>query len=122
MGPNPDKTMGTETEIQAAIRTLSRGNIRLFRNSSGLCECRGFPIHYGIPGKGGADLLGWTTVRIGPEHIGRAIAVFTSIEVKKPKEGPRENQEKWLTAVTVAGGIAGIAHSKYEAEQIISGF
>ena len=114
--------MPTESEIQAAIRTLSRGDVRLFRNQSGFCECRGRKITYGIPGRGGADLLGWTTVRIGPEHIGRAVAVFTSIEVKAPGGRVSPAQINWSTAVTTAGGIAGIAHSKNEAQQIISGF
>ncbi|RYD38952.1 MAG: VRR-NUC domain-containing protein [Verrucomicrobiaceae bacterium] len=112
----------TESEIQADIRTLSRGNIRLFRNTSGVCKCRGATISYGIPGRGGADLLGWTTVRIGPEHVGRTAAIFTSLEVKTPAGRPTPEQKTWLTAVTAAGGIAGIAHSKHEAEQIISGF
>ncbi|MES2709763.1 MAG: hypothetical protein V4726_24410 [Verrucomicrobiota bacterium] len=48
--------------------------------------------------------------------------MLTSIEVKKPGEGPRKNQKTWLAAVTAAGGIAGIARSKNEAQQIISEF
>ena len=114
--------MRTEHEIQSDIRSLSRGNIRLFRNSSGVCKCRGATISYGIPGRGGADLLGWTTVTIGPEHIGRRLAIFTSLEVKAAKGRATPEQNTWTAAVTAAGGIAGIAHSKNEAEQIISGF
>lgn len=46
---------------------------------------------------------------------GRAIY----IEVKLPGEHPREDQEKFLTAMRNTGAIAGCAHSIEEALEIV---
>ena len=46
---------------------------------------------------------------------GRAIY----IEVKLPGEHPREDQRKFLDAMTATGAIAGVAHSVEEALRII---
>jgi hypothetical protein len=41
------------------------------------------------------------------------------IEVKLPGEHPREDQRKFLDAMTATGAIAGVAHSVEEALRII---
>ena len=41
------------------------------------------------------------------------------IEVKLPGEEPREDQKRFLQAMTAAGAIAGCAHSEKEALQIV---
>ena len=46
---------------------------------------------------------------------GRAIY----IEVKLPGENPREDQEKFLQAMSNTGAIAGVAHSVEEALEIV---
>lgn len=43
------------------------------------------------------------------------------IEVKLPGEKPREDQRKFLDAMSRAGAIAGCAHSVEEALQIVRG-
>lgn len=110
----------TETDIQRDIqRQLSKGGTRLFRNSVGVCNCRGATIRYGIPGPGGSDLIGWQSVTITPEMVGTTYAVFLSVEVKKPGCTGKPEQITWLSAVTQAGGFAGIARSVSDAKTII---
>lgn len=112
-----------ETTLQQQIRLALGTNpqARLFRNQVGsLPDPRtGRLVTFGLA-KGSADLIGWRTVTIGPEHIGQRLAVFTSIEVKTPTGRIRPDQHAWLAAVQSAGGIAGIARSVPDALQLVA--
>ena len=70
--------------------------------------------------KGSSDLIGWTTRTITPEMVGQQVAVFTSIEVKSATGRIRPEQQQWIDAVQAAGGIAGVARSVEDAQQLLS--
>ena len=59
--------------------------------------------------KGSSDLIGWTSITITPEMIGRKMAIFTAIEVKTAKGRVLKDQETFLRNVTDAGGIGSVA-------------
>lgn len=75
------------------------------------------PLHAGLC-DGSADLIGWTSVRITPEMVGRDVAVFTSVEVKD-KGRAHAGQKNWLQVVRAAGGIATVSHSEDEALDVV---
>lgn len=108
-----------QQQIRLALGTLP--HVRAFRNQVGsLPDPRtGRLVTFGLA-RGSADLIGWRTITIGPEHIGQRIAVFTSIEVKTPTGRVRPDQTAWLGAVHAAGGIAGIARSIPDALQLVA--
>lgn len=112
-----------ETTLQQQIRLAlgTHPQTRLFRNQVGsLPDPRtGRLVTFGLA-KGSADLIGWRTITIGPEHVGQQIAVFTSIEVKTPTGRVRPDQTAWMVAVQAAGGIAGIARSVPDALQLVA--
>lgn len=112
-----------ETELQQRIRLAlgTHPELRLFRNQVGqLPDPRtGRPVQFGLA-RGSADLIGWRTITITPDMVGRQVAVFTSIEVKTPTGRIRPEQQAWMGCVQGAGGIAGIARSIADATQIIS--
>ena len=112
-----------ETTLQQQIRLAlgTRSDLRLFRNQVGqLPDPRtGRPVQFGLA-RGSADLIGWRTITITPDMVGRQLAVFTSIEVKTPTGRVRPEQHAWLNTVQQSGGIAGIARSVADASQIIS--
>jgi hypothetical protein len=112
-------TLPSEQSIQQHIRlTCSTGATRLFRNNTGtLRDANGRPVSFGLA-KGSADLIGWRTVTITPEMVGQQVAVFTSIEVKTPTGRVKPEQQQWLDAVQLAGGIAGVARSVEDALRI----
>lgn len=113
--------MPSEQRIQQQIRLqCSRGPVRLYRNNCGvLRDQRGVPVRYGLqPGSG--DLIGWRTVTITPEMVGQQVAVFCSIEVKSSTGRLRPEQRQWMEAVQAAGGIAGVARSVEDAEQLLA--
>ena len=111
-----------ETTLQQQIRLAlgTRPDLRLFRNNTGtLPDPRtGRPVQFGLA-RGSADLIGLRTVTITPDMVGQQVAVFTSIEVKTPKGRPTAEQQNWLNMVRSLGGIAGIARSIQDANEIV---
>jgi len=111
-----------ETVIQQQIRLAlgARTDLRLFRNNTGtLPDPRtGRPIQFGLA-KGSADLIGLRTVTITPEMVGQRLAVFTSIEVKTQTGRLTPEQKGWLEMVQRRGGLAGVARSVQDANEII---
>jgi hypothetical protein len=111
----------SEQEIQQRIRlACSRGTVRLMRNNTGtLKDQHGRPVSFGLC-KGSADLIGWRTVTVTPDMVGQQVAVFASIEVKSATGRIRPEQQQWLDVVQAAGGIAGVARSVEDAEQLLT--
>jgi hypothetical protein len=111
-----------ETIIQQRIRLeLGREpSLRLFRNNTGsLPDPRTKrPVQFGLC-KGSADLIGWKQVTITPDMVGQQMAVFASIEVKTPTGRLTPDQSNWLSVVQAAGGVAGVARSVEDAQQIL---
>lgn len=111
-----------ETDLQQRIRLAlgTRSDSRIFRNQVGsLPDPRtGRLVTFGLA-RGSADLIGWRTVTITPEMVGRRLAVFTSIEVKTATGRLTPAQHAWLGAVRSAGGIAGVARSVSDSLHII---
>lgn len=132
--------MGEETDImkriQVALTNLGAGAIVTFRNNTGtgwtgneidkgkagaiiIRDAR--PLHAGLC-KGSPDLVGWHSMVITPEMVGRRVAVFVGIEVKKPGGRLSKDQRHFLEAAWKAGAVAGVARSAAEAEAIARGF
>lgn len=111
-----------ETPLLAAIRIElgKRPAVRVFRNNNGVLQDRhGNYVTYGL-GPGTSDLIGWTIVMVTPQMIGRRLAVFTALEVKRPKGGRRTLEQKsFISTVLKHGGLAGFARSIDEAYAIL---
>jgi hypothetical protein len=81
-------------------------NKRLFRNNVGLATtANGHAIKYGLC-KGSSDLIGWTSLEITPDMVGKKIAIFTAVELKTKNVKLSTEQRNFLQQVTDAGGIA----------------
>jgi len=101
---------------QSIILAHSKGPTRLLRNNCGQCQTKdGRVIRYGVGNPGGSDLIGFHTVTITPDMVGRQVAVFTALEVKTPTGRATEQQQRFLAMVEAHGGIAGIARSVADA-------
>jgi hypothetical protein len=125
----------SEKKIQAEIlNKLARGPVRLFRQNVGVAwhgrevimkpaermaiilDPR--PIHCGLV-KGSGDLIGWRSVTITPDMVGKKVAVFSSLEVKGPHGRGTKEQRAWADAVRAGGGRAGFARSVDDARCIL---
>jgi hypothetical protein len=114
----------SEADVNDAIREAVKRMtlVELYRNNRGSIRLEsGGMLTYGVGPNGAADWLGYCTVTITPDMIGRTIAQFVAIEAKRPGEHASDDQQKFLTRVAVAGGIAGVAHSADELEALLKG-
>lgn len=137
--------MASEHEIQQRILLkCGNGDARLWRNNVGsgwagkatrvtpgnlrlvLSELRpgdvvvrnGRPLHAGLC-LGSSDLIGYSPLLVGPEHVGQQLAVFAAVEVKSATGRPSTEQRAFLDHVRNAGGRAGIARSVEDAQCIM---
>lgn len=110
----------SEQRLQQEIRIeLSRGPVRLFRNNTGtLLDRNGRPVQFGLC-KGSSDLIGLRSVTVTPEMVGQRLAVFAAVEVKAPRGRLTAEQEAFIAMVREMGGLAGVARSVEEAEQVL---
>jgi hypothetical protein len=74
--------------------------------------------HFGLA-RGSADLIGWRSITITPDMVGTTVAIFASIEVKTPTGRVSPQQQAWMAVVQGAGGIAGVARSVCDANEIL---
>lgn len=130
----PFKLTEMEKALLNKILLTASNKTRLFRNNVGmawagktvnrddkrrLLTLSNFrPFHAGLT-KGSSDLIGWTTVEITPNMVGKKVAVFTAIEAKAGKTRTTKAQQNFLNAVRDSGGIAGIARMPEDVGKII---
>ena len=71
---------------------------------------------------GSSDLIGWTTIEITPEMVGRKVAVFTALELKTKKLQATKEQLNFIEQIQIAGGIAGIVRKIEDVQEIKNGY
>lgn len=117
----------SESEIQRAIQLACGAipGVRLFRSNNGVAWTgetvqkgprhiileNPRPFHAGLV-KGSSDLIGWRSMTITPDMVGRRVAVFASIEVKSAAGRLSDDQRRWLEIVRAMGGIACVARDE----------
>lgn len=124
-------TSESEARVQSRVR-LEAGHspgVTLWRNNVGVLPDRtGRPVRYGLANESpdlnkrlkSGDLIGWRSVLITPDMVGRVIAQFLSRECKPEDWTPapptnlalyahEEAQREWARIVNEAGGDARFA-------------
>jgi hypothetical protein len=95
---------------------------RLFRNNVGvLRDAQGQYVAYGLC-KGSSDLIGWKSIIISSEMVGKRVAVFTACEVKLENGKLTKEQANFLSVVHREGGIAICARSQEDAVEGLDGY
>ena len=116
--------MNNEASIQSLVRLEARQfDCVLFRNNVGvLRDARGVPVRFGLANDSkalnevlkSADLIGWRTITVTPDMIGKHIAQFVSRECKAAGWVVSQNnaheaaQLAWAQYVNAHGGDAKI--------------
>lgn len=96
--------------------TLFKNNVGMYRDE------RGNVIRFGLC-KGSSDLIGWTPVTITQAMVGKRIAVFTAVEVKKNKHGSygaTDDQLRFISAVNKNGGLALVADCNEDLDEAVN--
>lgn len=111
-----------ENPIQKRILlACSRGASRLWRNNCGMLQDRnGTWVRFGVANPGGSDLIGFNTITITADMVGKKVAVFAAVEVKTKSGRIRPAQQVFIDNVKARGGIAGIARSVEEAKSLLT--
>ena len=119
----PAEAGRSEAAVQADIRLAAarRGDLVLWRNNSGaLTDDAGRLIRFGLGNDSAqankrlksADLIGILRHKVRPEDVGRTLAVFASIEAKRPgwKHSDASERDRaqaaWAATVAAMGGVA----------------
>jgi hypothetical protein len=68
---------------------------------------------------GSSDLIGWQTILITPEMVGKPVAAFVSLEIKSATGRLSKEQRHWLKTVAEAGGIAGAVRTPDEVTTLL---
>lgn len=71
--------------------------------------------------EGSGDTVGWKSIIITDDMVGKRIAQFLSIEYKTSKGKAREKQVKWHEVVWKAGGLTGFARNDDDVRDIVRG-
>lgn len=99
---------------------------KLFRNNVGLAvynkNGRTWKVKYGVGGEGGSDLIGFHTIEITPEMVGRKMALFMAVEVKDAGGKIRPKQKHFIEFLKNAGCIALFAMSSEDVRKAIDDF
>lgn len=113
----------SESSVQATVRiAASARGWRLWRNNTGvLQDANGRPVRFGLCNDSPAlnaqyksgDLIGIMPVLIVPEHVGRTLGVFVSLECKEPgwthvRAGNKREMAQlgWRNMIRELGGYA----------------
>lgn len=79
------------------------------------------PLHAGLH-TGSADLIGWRTIEITPDMVGKRVAVFLSAETKSATGRLSLDQKNWLHQVHGAGGVGIVCRSADEFTELLSNY
>lgn len=82
------------------------GSVLLRRNNNGLVNLpRGGKIKFGL-GNGTGDFIGWQSIMITPDMVGKRFSRFVSIEAKRDSKDLEGRQRHWHEVVIENGGIS----------------
>lgn len=70
---------------------------------------------------GSPDLIGWQTIEVTPDMVGKKIAVFAGVEVKTATGRVSPKQAQFIQTAKAAGALVGVARNVQQAELIFSG-
>lgn len=132
----------SERHLLADVLRMSVGAVRLFRNNvvngwvgSGEVQIHTTKTIQVYPGDvvlhrarriqaglcvGSSDAIGWVSREITSQDVGKTFALFTAVECKSEDGRPTQEQLRFIDAVQRAGGLAGIARSVEQAEEILT--
>jgi hypothetical protein len=110
-----------EAPLLKRIWSLSSGPVRLWRNNCGsLQDKHGRWVKFGVANPGGADLIGFKTVTVTKDMVGKRLAVFVALEVKQKNGRVRPEQQVFIDLVKLKGGIAAIVRSVEQAIKVLT--
>lgn len=117
--------MSEASLMKHIMLAVSKAGAVLFRNNQGrgvlgqfqkapsgeFIVRNGRVVDFGVCNPGGSDLIGWRTLTVTEDMVGKQVAIFLAMEIKTPAGRATKEQVHFIEQVRKAGGIAGIARS-----------
>lgn len=100
-----------------AVTFNQRGTVQVEHGDVLVKQARIF--HAGLC-KGSSDLIGFRSITVTPEMVGKTVAIFTGAEIKTKTGRISPEQTAFMAMVNQHGGIAFVARSESEAAEFIS--
>lgn len=111
--------VGTGWAGKPVIKITPQNRHNVWLNPGDVVVRNARPLHAGLA-VGSGDGIGWSSVEITPDMVGRTVAVFTSAETKKTTGGRvSADQKQWFNQVKLAGGIAVIVRDPEDLERAV---
>ena len=111
------------------LLTASKLKFRLFRNNRGFFWTldKKRKVKAGLLAEHSGDYIGWRTIEITPDMVGKRVAVYCEVEMKregwvKPKTKHEEDQKERLDKVKKFGGIAGFCSTDEDLKKMLDDF
>ncbi len=113
---------GLTNDAIAAWAALRPGLV-LGRNKRRLSTPPGMsaPIMLGWLVDHSSDWIGYRSVIVTADMVGKPIAQFVAIESKAGKNKADKGQQDFIDAVNAAGGVAGVVYNANDAEALLNG-
>jgi len=111
-----------ESNVTNQVRlAASKLGIVLFRNNRGkfLTLDGKRTVMAGLSVNGSSDLIGWHSVEVTAEMVGKRVAIFTAVEVKTAKGEIRPEQERFIDNLNAAGGKGIFARNEQDVDSIL---
>jgi hypothetical protein len=103
-----------DKELFTFIENSKEKYTRLFRNNVGKLETKyGGRVNFGLF-KGSSDNIGFDSIIVTPDMVGKRIAIFKAVESKTPEGKLKPDQENFLNKIKIYGGIAEVNQPEKE--------
>lgn len=76
-------------------------------------------VNFGLC-EGSSDLIGYRSIEITPDMVGKKVAIFVALEVKTETGRTTDEQTTFIEVVKNMGGLSGIARSIDDANWILN--
>lgn len=126
-----------EDAVKSHVRLeCARLGLQMWRNNVGACiDDTGRQVRYGLANESAqlnrkiksSDLIGITTVKIMPHHVGQRFGLFTAFETKhsdwefSPSDERAVAQLKFIDLVREAGGIGYFISDPMQVRSVVDG-
>ncbi len=111
--------MNEKNKNAIMLKLNKKRGVRIFRNNVGVAiYSDGRRVRYGLC-PGSSDLIGWKSVDVTPDMIGKKVAVFLAVEIKAGKTTVKEHQDNFIDVVREFGGIAGVVRDIEDVDKIV---
>jgi hypothetical protein len=123
---------GSPLVARVLLRTGALPGVCLFRQNTGMAWMgdaklvgpervvieNAHPVRFGLC-TGSPDIVGWRSIEITPDMVGRRVAVFVGLEAKSGTGRATKDQRRFLEILNAAGGIASVVRAPDDAVALL---